>query len=245
MKKLIIFLYGIIAYLFFLVAFIYAIGFLGNFIVPKSIDSGAATNLLQSIIINVLLLSVFAIQHSIMARPAFKKWLTKIINPSTERSTYVLLSSLALILIYWKWQPMKTIIWEVENESISLVLTGVFLLGWLIVFVSSFMISHFEMFGLKQVFDNLKNKPTKNLKFGTKYLYKIIRHPMMLGFLIAFWATPIMTSGHLLFSAVTTLYIFTAVKYLEEKDLRKSIGTDYEDYQKKVPMIIPFTKFKI
>lgn len=242
MKKLIIFLYGIIAYLFFLVAFIYAIGFLGNFIVPKSIDSGAATNLLQSIIINVLLLSVFAIQHSIMARPAFKKWLTKIINPSTERSTYVLLSSLALILIYWKWQPMKTIIWEVENESIALILTGVFLLGWLIVFVSSCMISHFEMFGLKQVFENFKNKQLKNLKFGTKYLYKITRHPMMLGFLIAFWATPVMSTGHLMFAIITTLYILIAVKYLEEKDLRKSIGTDYEDYQKKVPMIIPFTK---
>lgn len=236
------FIYGILAYLTFLIALLYAIGFVGNLIVPKSIDSGKETTFWQALLVNVLLLSVFAIQHSVMARPAFKKWITSIINPAIERSTYVLWSSLALILMYWKWQPMKTIIWEAENHTVALVLTGVFFFGWLVVALSTFMISHFELFGLTQVFDNLKNKQTQNPKFQTNYLHKIVRHPIMLGFIIAFWATPLMTFGHLLFAIVTTLYILSAVKYLEEKDLRKSIGKEYEEYQKKVPMIIPFTK---
>lgn len=242
MKKFIAFIYGIIAYLVFLIASLYAIGFVGNFIVPKSIDSGTETTFLQALLVNALLLSVFAIQHSVMARPAFKKWITSIISPAIERSTYVLLSSLALILMYWKWQPMKAIIWEAENETVALVLTGVFFLGWLVVFLSTFMINHFELFGLKQIFDNLKNKLTENPKFQTNYLYKIVRHPIMLGFIIAFWATPLMTVGHLIFAIITTLYILIAVKYLEEKDLRKSIGKEYEEYQKEVPMIVPFTK---
>ncbi|MEO6883333.1 MAG: methanethiol S-methyltransferase [Bacteroidia bacterium] len=242
MKKSIFFLYGIIAYSFFIIATLYAIGFIGNFFVPKSIDSGAETTLLQSIIVNVFLLSLFAVQHSVMARPAFKKWLTAFVNPAIERSTYVLSSSLVLIFIYWKWQPMKTVIWKVGNENISFALTGVFLLGWLLAFLSSFMISHFEMFGLKQVFDNLKNKQTQNPTFKVNYLYKIIRHPMMLGFLIAFWVTPVMTSGHLMFAIITSIYIFIAVKYLEEKDLRKLIGKAYEDYQREVPMFFPLTK---
>ncbi len=242
MKKSIAFIYGILAYLIFLIAFLYAIGFVGNFIVPKSIDSGTETTFLQALLVNALLLSVFAIQHSVMARPAFKKWITSIISPAIERSTFVLLSSLALILMYWKWQPMKTIIWEAENDTLALVLTGVFFFGWLVVFLSTFMINHFELFGLKQIFDNLKNKQTQNPKFQTNYLYKIIRHPIMLGFIIAFWATPLMTAGHLIFAIMTTLYILIAIKYLEEKDLRKFIGKEYEEYQKKVPMFIPFTK---
>jgi protein-S-isoprenylcysteine O-methyltransferase Ste14 len=242
MKKSIAFLYGILAYMVFLVAFLYAIGFVGNFTVPKTIDSGTEASILKAILINTSLLSLFALQHSIMARPAFKKWFTTIINPAIERSTYILLSSLALILIYWKWQPMKTIIWEAESDSVALVLTGVFFFGWFIVFISTFMINHFELFGLKQIFDNLKNKQTQNPKFQTNYLYKIVRHPIMLGFIIAFWATPLMTVGHLMFSIITTLYILIAVKHLEEKDLRKFIGKEYEVYQKEVPMIIPFTK---
>ena len=145
MKKTILFLYGVIAYLFFLVSFLYAIGFVGNFLVPKSIDAGTETTLLEAILMNTVLLSIFAIQHSVMARPEFKKWLTKFINPAIERSTYVLLSSLSLLLIYWQWQPMLTILWEVENESISMIITGVFFIGWLIVFLSSFMISHFHL----------------------------------------------------------------------------------------------------
>lgn len=244
MKKSIILLYGILAYFVFLIAFLYAIGFVGNIIVPKSIDSGTETTLLSSLLINVLLLSVFALQHSIMARPSFKKWFTTIISPAMERSTYILLSSLALVLIYWQWQPMTTVVWETESKIAIYVLTGIFFLGWLIVLLSTFMINHFELFGLAQIFDNLKNKQTPNPKFQTNYLYAFVRHPLMLGFLIAFWATPSMTAGHLLFAIITTTYIFVAVKYLEEKDLKKVIGKEYETYQKEVPMIVPFTKNK-
>ncbi|WP_411896224.1 methanethiol S-methyltransferase [Winogradskyella sp. A2] len=244
MKKLVILIYGILAYCVFLIAFLYAIGFVGNIIVPKSIDSGTETTLLSSLFINVILLSVFALQHSIMARPVFKKWFTTIISPAMERSTYILLSSLALLLIYWQWQPITIIVWETESKIAIYILTGIFFLGWLIVLLSTFMINHFELFGLAQIFDNLKNKQTPNPKFQTNYLYKIVRHPIMLGFIIAFWATPIMTVGHLLFTIVTTIYILIAVKYLEEKDLRKFIGEKYETYQKEVPMVIPFTKIK-
>jgi len=244
MKKVVILIYGALAYIIFLIAFLYAIGFVGNVIVPKSIDSGTETTLLSSIFINVVLLSVFALQHSIMARPAFKKWFTTIFSPATERSTYILLSSLALLLIYWQWQPITTIVWKTESTIAIYMLTGIYFSGWLIVLLSTFMINHFELFGLAQIFDNLKNKQTPNPKFQTNYLYKIVRHPIMLGFIIAFWATPTMTVGHLLFTIVTTIYILIAVKYLEEKDLRKFIGEKYETYQKEVPMIIPFTKRK-
>lgn len=242
MKKSITFIYGILAYLVFLVAFLYAIGFIGNFIVPKSIDSGLETSFWEALLINILLMAVFAMQHSVMARPAFKKWMAPVIDAAMERSTYVLMSSLALILLYWKWQPMKSIVWEVENNTLIVALTGLYFLGWLIVFLSSFMISHFELFGLKQIFDNLKERQAQDPKFQTNYLYKIVRHPIMLGFLIAFWATPVMSIGHLVFAIATTVYVFVAVKYLEEKDLRKSLGKEYEEYQKKVPMILPFTK---
>ncbi len=244
MKKSIILLYGILAYFVFLIAFLYAIGFVGNIIVPKSIDSGTETTLFSSILINVVLLSVFALQHSIMARPAFKKWFTAIISPAMERSTYILLSSLALMLIYWQWQPITIVVWETDSKIAINILTGIFFLGWLIVLLSTFMINHFELFGLAQIIDNLKNKQTPNPKFQTNYLYKIVRHPIMLGFIIAFWATPKMTVGHLLFTIVTSIYILIAVKYLEEKDLKKFIGDKYEAYQNEVPMIIPFTKRK-
>ncbi len=244
MKNIAIFIYGIIAYVLFLVAFLYAIGFVGNLLVPKGIDSGTETTLLNAVVINVILLSVFAIQHSVMARPAFKRWITKMISPAMERSTYVLLSSLALLLIYWQWRPITTVVWEVENPLLAYLLLGLFALGWLIVLLSTFMINHFELFGLKQIYYNLKQKQTSHAKFQTRYLYKIIRHPIMLGFIIAFWATPVMTVGHLLFTVVTTVYILVAVSYLEERDLRKHLGESYENYQKEVPMLIPYTKLK-
>ena len=242
MKKSIIFIYGIVAYCIFLVAFLYAIGFVGNLFVPKTIDSGVEPTLLKAILTNTILLSMFALQHSVMARPKFKEWFTSIFSHAMERSTYILLSSLSLLLVYWQWQPITTLVWETENTILSSILTGIFFLGWLIVLLSTFMINHFELFGLAQIFDNLKNRKTSNPKFQTNYFYKLVRHPIMLGFLIAFWATPVMTLGHLWFSIVTTLYIFVAVKYLEEKDLRKLIGEEYEKYQKEVPMLIPFTK---
>ena len=236
------FIYGLIAYLIFLVAFLYAIGFVGNFIVPKSIDSGTETNFWQALLVNALVLSVFVIQHSIMARPAFKKWFTRIISPAIERSTFVLLTSLILLLIFWQWQPLTTVVWKAENEAVAMILTGVFFFGWLIVFLSTFMINHFELFGLKQIFDNLKSKPPQPHVLQVNFFYKIVRHPIMSGFIIAFWATPLMTVGHLIFAIATTIYIIVAVKFLEEKDLRNYIGKEYEEYQKKVPMLIPFMK---
>lgn len=185
---------------------------------------------------------LYAIQHTIMARPAFKKWLTKFINPTIERSTFVLLSSLALLLMYWKWQPINTIVWQAENESIILLLKGIFYIGWLIVFLSTFMINHFELFGLKQIYESFVSQKSSTTTFQEKFFYKFVRHPIMLGFIIGFWATPKMTVGHLTFAVITTLYIIVAVKYLEEPDLQKAIGKDYENYQKKVPMLIPFIK---
>ena len=243
MKKVLILIYGIIAYLIFLVAFLYAIGFVGNLFVPKSIDTGEEISLVPAVLINLCLLSLFALQHSIMARPAFKKWFTKIIDPAMERSTYILLSSLILLFMYWKWQPMTTIVWETEN-IVSLVVMAIFFLGWTIVFLSTFMISHFELFGLTQIYQNFKDQSLTYPEFQVNWFYKLVRHPLMLGFIIAFWAAPTMTYGRLLFAVVTTAYMLIAVKYLEEKDLRNLLGKDYENYQKRVPMIFPFTKFK-
>lgn len=243
MKKVLVIIYGILAYLVFLVAFLYAIGFVGNFFVPKSIDSGEETSLITALLINIGLLSLFALQHSIMARPAFKEWFTQYINPAIERSTYILLASLVLLLIYWKWQPMTTIVWGTEN-IVSNILMVVFFLGWVVVLLSTFMISHFELFGLTQIYQNFKDQSLTYPKFQVNWFYKLVRHPIMLGFIIAFWAAPTMTYGRLLFAVVTTAYMLIAVKYLEEKDLKKLIGKDYETYQKNVPMIFPFTKFK-
>jgi protein-S-isoprenylcysteine O-methyltransferase Ste14 len=244
MNKLIVLIYGFIAYFIFLIAFLYAVGFVGNFIVPKSIDSGIETNFLQAVMVNMLLLSLFVIQHTIMARAAFKKWITKIISPAGERSTFVLLASLILLLIFWQWQPIKTIVWSVENETFAAVLTGIFFFGWLVVLLSTFMINHFELFGLKQIFENLINKHSPSHVFQEKFFYKIVRHPIMSGFIIAFWATPLMTLGHLIFAIATTGYIVLSVKYFEEKDLQTYLGKEYEEYQNKVPMFIPFTKPK-
>lgn len=242
MKRILILLYGIIAYVVFLVAFLYAIGFVGNLVVPKSIDSGTLSgSMTTAILINIVLLSIFALQHSIMARPAFKRWWTKIIPKAMERSTYVLLSSLALLLLYWKWQPITSVIWDVsDNQMLSGILTVLFFIGWMIVLLATFMIDHFDLFGLKQVFDNLNGKTENPIKFIARYLYAFVRHPIMLGFLIAFWATPVMTTGHLLFAVVTTAYIFVTVKYFEERDLRNSLGDEYKDYQKQTPMFIPY-----
>ncbi|MCP4978227.1 MAG: isoprenylcysteine carboxylmethyltransferase family protein [Maribacter sp.] len=243
MKKAIIFLYGILAYVVFLASFLYAIGFVGNFIVPKSIDSGEASGMTISIVINLVLLSLFAIQHSVMARPSFKKKWTKIIPESIERSTFVLLTSLLLFLIFWKWQPMTTQVWNVEGETYVLIINIIFWIGWVIVLLSTFMINHFHLFGLDQVYNKLISKPPTGLKFKEHFFYKFVRHPIMTGFIIAFWATPDMTQGHLLFAVVTTLYIIVAVKYLEERDLRNELGDAYVSYQKRVPMLFPFLKF--
>ncbi len=241
MKKLLILVFGVLSYFIFFVTFLYSIGFVGELYVPKTINSGDAGS--NAIIINILLLSVFALQHSIMARPGFKKWWNTIFGAAMERSIYVLLSSLALILIYWKWQPMTDVVWNIEGETYVMIIQILFWAGWGIVLISTFLISHFHLFGLQQVFENFKNKSLSDPVFKMNLFYRIVRHPIMLGFMIAFWATPKMTQGHLLFAAVTTIYMFVAVKFLEEKDLIKMHGDDYRNYQKKTSMIIPFPKF--
>ena len=243
MKRIIIFIYGLLSYAVFFGAFLYAIGFVNNLLVPKSIDHGGDSKSLGTAsLINAVLLSIFAIQHSIMARPQFKKWWTRIIPEAMERSTFVLLSSLALILMYWKWVPMTDIIWKIENSTFSNLMMIIYFIGWGTVLFSTFMINHFELFGLQQIYDNLMKREKTHIHFKTGYLYAFCRHPIMLGFLIAFWATPVMTVGHLLFSVMTTLYIFVSVKYLEERDLKKHFGETYEDYKNKVPMFFPTGK---
>ncbi|MEH6746876.1 MAG: methanethiol S-methyltransferase [Maribacter arcticus] len=242
MKNFLILIYGVLAYIIFLVSFLYSIGFVNNFWVLKGIDTGSEIDMMTALLTNISLLSLFAIQHSVMARPAFKNWWDKIIGKPAERSTYILLTSLALLLVFWKWQPMTDTVWTVENSTIAMGIQVLYFIGWLIVLLSTFMISHFELFGLTQIVDNLKNRVSKSPSFQVNYFYGLVRHPIMLGFLIAFWATPTMTTGHLLFAVVTTVYILVAVKFLEERDLKKILGDTYVSYQKKVPMLIPFTK---
>lgn len=234
-------LYGAICYLIFFAVFLYAIGFTGNLLVPKGIDAGADGPMLQAIIVNVVLMGLFAIQHSVMARPGFKRWWTKAVPEPVERSTYVLFASLLLALLYWQWQPMTEAVWTVAGPAWSMVLWAVFAIGWLIVLLSTFMIGHFELFGLTQVWLNLQGKLPAAPEFKTPGFYKLVRHPIMVGFIVAFWATPAMTLGHLLFAAVTTVYILIAIQ-LEERDLIDLLGELYLDYRNRVPALIPFIR---
>lgn len=235
----VIFLYGIASYAAFLVTILYAIGFVGNLWVPKSIDTGTAGSVAEALIVDALLLGIFAIQHSVMARPAFKRWWTRVIPHESERSTFVLVSSLLLLLLYWKWQPIPAQIWHVEGEGARIALMGVSWLGWGVVFLSTFLINHFNLFGLQQVFAALRKRDLPNPEFRTPLLYKLVRHPLMLGFLLAFWGTPDMTAGHLLFAAMTTGYILVALQF-EERDLLKLFGLAYQEYRRRVPMLVPF-----
>ncbi len=238
MKRVLVFLYGVVAYAIFFATFLYALGFVGNLLVPKSIDSAATMPFLQALIINVLLLGVFGLQHSVMARPAFKRWLTRTVPEAAERSTYVLASSLALILLFWGWQPMGGEIWTVQDPVWRAVLYGLFAFGWLLVLVTTFLINHFDLFGLRQVWLYLRGKQYTQLRFVTPGPYRMVRHPLYVGWLFAFWATPTMTAAHLLFAIVTTVYILVAIQ-LEERDLLDVHGMDYENYRSRVPMLIP------
>ena len=239
MGRLLGFLYGLVAYLMFFATFLYAIGFVSGIGVPKTIDSGTVVPLVEALLIDILLMSVFAIQHSVMARPVFKRWWTKIVSPAVERSTYVLFASLALVLLFWQWRPIPAVIWQIDNPNFTMALMGLEALGWLIVLLSTFLINHFELFGLHQVVNNLTGKPMPAPRFRTPLLYNFVRHPIYLGFIIAFWAAPTMTAGHLLFAAVTTTYILVGIA-LEEHDMITVFGDEYRKYRQRVAMIIPF-----
>jgi protein-S-isoprenylcysteine O-methyltransferase Ste14 len=230
--------YGALAYLVFLGTFLYAIGFVSQLVVPKTINTGAASSWPAALLTNVVLMSIFAVQHSGMARQGFKRLFTRYASPAIERSTFVLLASLSLILLFWQWQPMPAVVWNIEGPVFAAAAVAGGFMGWLIVLYSTFLISHFELFGLTQVVTHFAGRVSAPVKFRTPGLYRLIRHPIYLGFIIAFWSTPLMTVGHLLFASVTTAYIFVGI-WLEERDLVAFFGDEYRKYRKRVAMLLP------
>ncbi len=239
MRRVLTFLYGLVNYLVFLGVFLYAIGFVGDVLVPKTIDTGGPTGAFwPSLLINAGLLGLFAVQHSGMARQGFKEWWTKIVPWAIERSTYVLFSNAVLILLYWQWRPMPEVVWSVDATWAAWTLWGLFGLGWGLVLVATFMISHAHLFGVQQVYEHMQGKDLSSPDFQVTGLYHYVRHPLNLGFIIAFWATPEMTVGHLVFALATTGYIFIAM-VLEERDLIARFGARYRRYRERVPMIVP------
>jgi len=237
MGRALAFLYGAVSYVIFFVTFLYAIAFVGDIAVVKTVDSGTGAPG-PALVVNLLLLSLFAVQHSVMARPWFKRGWTNIVPKPVERSTYVLLASLILLLLFWKWRPMEGVVWDVQGGAGAGLLNVLFWAGWGLVLLSTFVIDHFDLFGLRQVILNFRKVPYEYPSFQVKLFYKVVRHPLLLGFVIAFWATPHMTRGHLLFAVVTTLYMLIAIRF-EEHDLEGFHGQAYADYRRQVPMIVP------
>lgn len=239
--RVLFFAYGAVAYSLFLGTFVYLMGFVANIGVPKTIDSGVEGPLAVSILINALLLSLFVVQHTIMARPAFKSWWTQVIPKPVERSTFVLVTCAVLILMVWQWRPLGGVIWDVQNSTARMVLLGLSLAGWLLVLYSSFLIDHFELFGLRQVWVHLQERENPPQEFVVRSVYNFVRNPLMLGFLIAFWFTPHMSVGHLLFAVLTTGYVLLGT-WFEERDIAVALGERYIAYRKRTPLLIPFTK---
>jgi protein-S-isoprenylcysteine O-methyltransferase Ste14 len=235
------FLYGLVAYVVFFVSFLYAVGFVEGLLVPKNIDTGTAVPMSEALVVDLLLMSLFAVQHSVMARKSFKRWWTQFVPASIERSTYVLFASLALLLLFWQWRPLPDVMWQVADPQIAVAIMGLSFFGFLLVLTSTFLINHFELFGLHQVANNLVGRDMPEPRFRTPLLYGFVRHPLYLGFIIAFWAAPVMTLGHFLFAAVTTAYIFVGI-FLEERDLVEMFGDEYRRYRKTAAMLIPWRK---
>lgn len=238
MKRLLVLAYGVFCYAVFFASFPYAVGFLGNFLVGNSIDAPATSSLGEALAIDIGLLALFALQHSIMARPAFKRWWTRIVPVAAERSTYVLLSSLALILLFWQWRPIGASIWNVQNETARMVIYGGYAAGWVLLLYVTFLINHFDLFGLRQVWLYFRRRPYTEIAFRTPSLYKLVRHPLYVGWLLTFWCAPTMTAAHLLFAVLSTAYILIAIQ-LEERDLTRAFP-EYAEYRRRVPMLIPF-----
>jgi methanethiol S-methyltransferase len=241
MGRIAAFLFGTVAYLVFFGTISYAVGFVAGLVVPKGIDDGTVVPAVEALIVNLVLMSLFAVQHSVMARKPFKRWWTQFVPHAIERSVYVLLASLTLILLFWQWRPMPDVVWQVVNPAAATALLALSMVGWVLVLTSTFLINHFELFGLHQVIINLAGRKMPEARFKTPVLYKLVRHPIYLGFIIAFWATPVMTVGHLLFAAVTTAYIFVGI-FLEERDLVAQFGEQYQRYRAQVGMLIPFRR---
>jgi len=231
------FVYGSVCYLVFFATFLYAIGFLGNFGVPRPMDTAPKAPFLQALIIDLVLLGVFAVQHSVMARPWFKKMWTRIVPEPVERSTYVLFSSVALILLFAIWEPLAGVVWKVTSRPAVIAINVVFALGWITVLVATFLINHFDLFGLRQVWLYLRGRPYTQLKFRTPGPYRYVRHPLYVGWLMVFWSAPVMTTAHMVFAIATTAYIFIAIQF-EERDLVR-FHPEYADYRREVPMIVP------
>lgn len=236
--RILYFAYGVLAYALFLATFLYAIAFVGGFAVPKTLDGPATTPFAAALLINIALLSVFAVQHSVMARPWFKRWWTQMVPWAIERSTYVLLASLALDLLFWQWRPLGGIVWSVDTPWLRVAIWTLFAIGWLQVLVMTFYIDHFDLFGLRQVWLHLLGRQYTRVHFATPAPYRMVRHPLYLGFMIAFWAAPTMSVTRLVFAVVTTAYILIAIQF-EEHDLKAEHGASYEDYKRRVPMILP------